>query len=280
MQTSGTEWLFRLAQEPKRLLGRYSKDLWHFGLGIAAQTWRFRSRRTRIAQPKTVARASEDLRYSRISFTARLDFEEVHQRKDEIESALLPDRPAILEMDAVEFIDSTGIGLLIRLQKRARFSGQQLLLVGVSRNVRRALELMRLQEFFVMVPNLGAAEAMLRNTAGQSSSVYLKTIPASALPALAWNGELTAANAEETWIMTMDHLAARALVQRSITIDLSNLTFIDSTGLSVMIRAKKYAARQQMDLRFEGAQPNVLNVIRLSRLEDYLLNNPLAALPA
>jgi hypothetical protein len=39
-----------------------------------------------------------------------------------------------------------------------------------------------------------------------------------------------------------------------------------------MIRTRKYAARQGMDLEFSGAGVNVLNVIRLSRLEEYLLN--------
>jgi anti-anti-sigma factor len=153
---------------------------------------------------------------------------------------------------------------------------QQLILVAPRESVRRALHVMRLGEFFVIAPDLASAEAILRSS-GQLSTVHLKTIPTCGLPALAWNGELTAANAEETWIMTMDHLAARALVQRSLTIDLSKLRFIDSTGLSVMIRAKKYAARQQMNLQFEGAQPNVLNVIRLSRLEDFLLNDSLPA---
>ena len=54
---------------------------------------------------------------------------------------------------------------------------------------------------------------------------------------------------------------------------LSKLTFIDSSGLSVMIRTRKYATRQGMKIEFTGLQPNVLNAIRLSRLEDYLLRN-------
>src|SRR5688500_4119927 len=53
MQKSGTEWIFRLAQEPKRLLRRYAKDLWHFSGAIAAQCWRLRSRKrsTKLQSP-------------------------------------------------------------------------------------------------------------------------------------------------------------------------------------------------------------------------------------
>src|SRR3954467_8625386 len=47
MQKSGTEWIFRLAQEPKRLLRRYCKDLWHFSGAILAQFWHLRFRKAR-----------------------------------------------------------------------------------------------------------------------------------------------------------------------------------------------------------------------------------------
>jgi anti-anti-sigma factor len=62
------------------------------------------------------------------------------------------------------------------------------------------------------------------------------------------------------------------MVQRNLNIDLSGLQFIDSTGLGVMVRAKKFGARQQVDVRFSNPTGNVRNVIRISRLEDFLLN--------
>lgn len=272
MQKSGTEWIFRLAQEPKRLFRRYSKDLWHFGVGIASQYWRLRTRKRKKRAPAAAQPNARELHYNIVRVPARLDFEEVHQSKDAFEAVASDAQPCLIDLSAVEFIDSTGVGLLIRLQKRARCVGQQLIILSPTENVRRALQLMRLEEFFISAPDLKAAENCLKEI-GQYSSVKLKTVPASSLPALAWNGELTAANAEEIWIATMDHLAARALVQRALTIDLGKLTFIDSTGLSVMIRAKKYAARQAIKLRFANVQPNVMNVIRLSRLEEYLLSN-------
>ena len=271
MQKSGTEWIFRLAQEPKRLLKRYAKDLWHFSGAMAAQYWRLRSRKGRAKKRgPSEARPITATPFQVLELPARLDFEEVHRIRQEMEASLLSPTPVVLDLSHVEFIDSTGIGLLIRLQKRARCGDQQLILANVPQNVERALELMRLNDFFVTVPDLPAAEAHLHQ-AGQYSAVQLRTLPANPYPTLIWSGELTAANAEGIWISTMDHLAARSLVQRTLTIDLSKLTFVDSTGLSVMIRTRKYATRQGMKVEFTGVQPNVLNVIRLSRLEDYLL---------
>jgi N-acetylglucosaminyldiphosphoundecaprenol N-acetyl-beta-D-mannosaminyltransferase len=42
MQRSGMEWLFRLAQEPRRLARRYADDLFHFFPAILLQRWRQR----------------------------------------------------------------------------------------------------------------------------------------------------------------------------------------------------------------------------------------------
>jgi N-acetylglucosaminyldiphosphoundecaprenol N-acetyl-beta-D-mannosaminyltransferase len=46
MRRSGTEWLFRLAQEPRRLARRYADDLLHFFPAVARQRWYQRRRRT------------------------------------------------------------------------------------------------------------------------------------------------------------------------------------------------------------------------------------------
>ncbi|HVK59268.1 MAG TPA: WecB/TagA/CpsF family glycosyltransferase [Candidatus Kapabacteria bacterium] len=273
MQKSGTEWIFRLAQEPKRLLRRYAKDLWHFTGALAAQYWRLRRRpRNKEKEVVSIARPPVSMPFQVLQVPPRLDFEEVHRIREEMEAELLSPAPVVLDLKRVEFIDSTGVGLLIRMQKRARSGDRQLILANVPENVHRALELMRLTDFFITAPDLQAAEAHLRE-AGKYSAVQLRTQSMNPFPALVWKGELTAANAEEIWIATMDHLAARSLVQRTLTIDLSNLHFVDSTGLSVMIRTRKYATRQGIRVNFSGMHPNVLNVVRLSRLEDYLLRN-------
>jgi len=274
MQKTGTEWIFRLAQEPKRLFARYAKDLWYFGRGILSQYWSMRLGRGRNVRSTAQAPITREVQFSLIQMPERLDFETVHQDRETFEQAVAPEKACIVELGKVHFIDSTGVGLLIRLQKQARSLGQQLILVNATENVQRALEIMKLKEFFIISPDMDFARKCLQEL-GQVSGVQLKTIPNSGLPALAWSGEVTAANSDEIWITTMDHLTARSMVQRALTIDLSALKFIDSTGLSIMIRAKKFAARQGMKVTFTEPKENVLNVIRLSRLEDYLLGrNP------
>ena len=57
-------------------------------------------------------------------------------------------------------------------------------------------------------------------------------------------------------------------------IDLSAVRFIDSTGLGLMIRAKKLAQREGKRVVFTGLQPAVRNVLHLARLEEFLLGRP------
>jgi N-acetylglucosaminyldiphosphoundecaprenol N-acetyl-beta-D-mannosaminyltransferase len=275
MQRGGVEWIYRLAQEPKRLGGRYARDMVHFGGGMAAQFWRMRSRRKKprpqnSGEPRAKVRV--DLPFTVAKLPARLDCEEAHECKERMDAFASLAQPLVLDASAVEFIDSTGVGLLIRLHKRTRLNGQSMLLASSSPQIERALRWMRLEHFFETAPDLEQAKARLEARAGAGSAhVQLRSVSEGHGAEMVWRGELTAANAEEVWVATMDHLAARSMVQRTLVINLAELQFIDSTGLGVMIRAKKFGARQQVDIRFANASENVRNVIRISRLEDFLL---------
>jgi len=55
-------------------------------------------------------------------------------------------------------------------------------------------------------------------------------------------------------------------------IDLSRVRFIDSSGLGLMVRAKKVARSHGATLAFTGLQPAVHNVVRLAQLEAFLLD--------
>ena len=90
---------------------------------------------------------------------------------------------------------------------------------------------------------------------------------------LAWQGEITADNAERVWSLTEEPINRFCAQRREISVDLSDVRFVDSAGLSVMVRAKEFAERLGGSLRFTGAQPGVRNVLRVSKLESGLLDD-------
>jgi N-acetylglucosaminyldiphosphoundecaprenol N-acetyl-beta-D-mannosaminyltransferase len=323
MQRVGLEWIYRLAQEPRRLFKRYFKDLWVFGWKIMGQLWQLQLRQMGSVKhagsrgflpiqrgteptPNGNPNASQsftlsprerdgvrgtatiydpertdirnDFDHQLIKIPKRLDLATVCDEAALLEPGFHDARHCILDMSHVQFIDSTGVGLLIRLQKKIRSDGRQLVLLAPTPMVQRALALMQLQNFFDMAPDLASVQALIAaRMREQSGAVQLRT-PAAANPLL-WQGEITAANAQEVWQRTETHLASRR--GRDLVIDMSGVRFMDSTGLGMMVRARKLAQREKVKLEFTHLQPAVQNVVHLARLEEFLLpanNHELAAI--
>jgi N-acetylglucosaminyldiphosphoundecaprenol N-acetyl-beta-D-mannosaminyltransferase len=243
MRQTGGEWLFRLTQEPRRLFRRYLRDLWSFGWAFLAE-WRALHRR------RTRARSLE----------AALDAAEIE--------ASQKTNPIFLDLSGVNQIESSGLGRLLRLERRVRFADGQIILIAANRFLRKVLVQTRLQHFFTVVPTPAAAKALIKHRAEGAAPAAVLLLANG--KGLAWRGEITAATGEAIWNAT--RLALRqALVSGPCSIDLSDVSYIDSTGLGVMVRAKKLAQQQHQDLWFSCPQTPVRNVLHLAGLERLLL---------
>jgi N-acetylglucosaminyldiphosphoundecaprenol N-acetyl-beta-D-mannosaminyltransferase len=264
MQRTGLEWIFRLLQEPGRLLRRYASDLGYFGRAIVSQWWRMQVCRSRARAPGRASLIIAEPTWQRIAMPERLDVSVVKEDAAFWEQIGTGGRDCLLEMDGVKFIDSTGIALLIGLEKQLRLARRQLVLLSPSRPVQRTLVLMRLENFFMNARNAVEARRLIEARRQEQSAVVVngETGP------LIWQGEITSTNAEEVWRLTETHLDRSSDRQ---VIDLSGLRFIDSAGVALMVRAKQLARQRGMTLRCAGAGPAVRNVLRLSKLETLLL---------
>lgn len=278
MQRSGTEWIFRLVQEPRRLFRRYFTDLWVFASSILPQWWQLQVHSHRKESQSEMMSAlipskKEKLSPVRPWHRARLpnwlDFAAFRDNPSLEKEFAECAEDCVVEMDSTEFIDSTGVGFLIRLQKKLRASGRKLVLLSPSDVVLRALALMRLKEFFLQAWDESAVPRLLQEVTDDPSTNGADEVGVATLP-LRWRGEITAANAEKVWAYTHRFLNAPAPDNQKV-IDLSEVRFIDSTGLGLMVRARKMARARENTVVFLGLQPPVRNVVRLSRLEDFLL---------
>jgi N-acetylglucosaminyldiphosphoundecaprenol N-acetyl-beta-D-mannosaminyltransferase len=287
MQRSGTEWVFRLIQEPRRLFKRYAKDLWIFGTSFLLQYWQLKSRSVR---PKRVGgvpagdfRSAEIPERTPCSRTIentcqhirppnRLDATAVATHGPPLERGIdEAERHWLLEMNSVTFIDSTGVGFLIRLHKRIQAAGRHLVLVNPSPNVKRALAIMRLDDFFLTATSLEIAWELLEARIGERSETVTPILTVRG-NTLAWQGEITAANAAQVWKRTFEWLESHYRAH-TCTIDLAAVRFIDSTGLGLMVRIRKLAQQRQRTVSFINLRPAVRNVLRIARLEQFLLES-------
>lgn len=147
MRRAGLEWLFRLCQEPRRLFRRYATDLWHFSWAIAAQWWRTRSfLKGSPGQAGNLATLIEPT-WQRIQSPERLTAAAVRLGTPTWELAAT--RHCLLDLGAVQVIDSTGVGLLLHLRKKLSHVGRCLVLLAPSKAVRQTLKWMRIHDLFL-----------------------------------------------------------------------------------------------------------------------------------
>lgn len=271
MQRSGLEWVYRLLQEPRRLFRRYTTDFWGFGRAIARQSWQLRTKpRQSCSSTKAFLTPLGGTDFRELEVSPRLDANAVKEHQHVWDEALAAGSHVLVNLAPVECIDSTGVGLLVRLGKDLRAAGRQLVLLAPSPAVRRALESMRLAEFLPTAPTPAAALRLVAKRAAEQSAVGAKN-PDRAGESLAWQGELVAANAEAVWRSTENHLQYQASQATEAFIDLSALRFIDSSGVALMVRAKKLGQRLGITVTFTRPTAAVRQVIQMLRLEETLL---------
>lgn len=154
MRRTGLEWVFRIAQEPRRLAGRYWKDIRIVGPGLLRQIWQMRRRQngTPLAIPQVPTP-------SVLTLPPRLDAMAARDASlwTAAESA---SGTLIADASATTFLDSTGTGRLVRLARQARERQGTFILAGAHPTLLRALDLMKLRSFFTLAPDMPAALAL------------------------------------------------------------------------------------------------------------------------
>lgn len=265
MRRSGTEWIYRLLQEPRRLYRRYANDLTYFLPTLAVHLLRLRAPAFGSAGQRVPVTATAH--WCHVDAGERLTLDAL--RTDGEGWRTLPQRAGhcLLDVSSLRQIDGTGVAFLVRWKKILQARGCQLVLLSPSEYLRQRLKLLRLTDYFPVAEDAAEALRLAETTAAEPPVLH-----DSAARSLSWCGEIVAANANDVWQLTIDHLKAFTAKGSSlIVVDLSRLRFIDSAGASLMLRVKKWAQQFPAEVIFANAQPNVRNVLRLTRLDQLLL---------
>jgi N-acetylglucosaminyldiphosphoundecaprenol N-acetyl-beta-D-mannosaminyltransferase len=266
MQRSGTEWIYRLAQEPRRLLRRYTNDLLRFVPSLARQWWNLRGSpgRSGAGDSLTSVHTQEWLQ---VRVTGDLSAAVLRRKRGSFREVLLTLHHCQLDLSGVERMDSTGAAVLVQWRKRLHSHGKRFMLLDPSAGVLRTLRLMRLTRHFWVVAR--ASSVPRRDAAAETGQPVLPPFPGG--HTVAWQGEVTTANSEAVWGLTLGHFASvGAPPRQTFIIDLSRVGFIDSSGAELMGRLRAWARGLKKDLRFLGLRPDVCNVLRMAKLADLL----------
>jgi N-acetylglucosaminyldiphosphoundecaprenol N-acetyl-beta-D-mannosaminyltransferase len=270
MQRTGTEWIFRLAQEPRRLFKRYLTDMIFFGAAIMKQIFKMQG---------SGRHGSTKLIFERINQVQVVDLPEcfdaaaVKADADSWKTVISNDKSAVFLGHRVRFADSTAIAMLARVAKDLRVQGNYLVIAEPSYALWRALEAMQVEAVMEICGRLSEAMQLIKKRlAEKSTPVGIRS--SSPNNVIHWQGEVTAVNAADIWEQTEEVLAvAQRSGEHKLTIDLSTVRFVDSTGVGLMVRVKKLCSSLGVTVSFESPSQAAASVIRTLRMEAFLFSN-------
>ena len=258
MQRSGTEWIFRLGQEPRRLFRRYTKDFWVFSSKFLLQWVRMRCPKTDFAPRLTVFQTQPEIGWDIITAPIRLIGNQSVEQKllSNVEST---ECHCAVDLSQVRRIDTAAVGLLVRLQKVLRARDRYLVLLAPGRHVRRALAFLSLEQVFHVAPDFSAARRLVEVLTNENRYPVMRQF-VDETELWIWQGELTAASVERFMEVSRAFLASAN--QNEVVIDVSGVRFIDCSGAGLLAEIQAMAEREGVRLQFVGITASMRNVLR------------------
>lgn len=264
MRKTGLEWVFRLSQEPRRLFNRYWIDLLFFVTGLRKQRATLVEGRTPAATRSDAAPKSASSPQNTpalvLKWTGRCDAAQVAKNALALPPPDSGPILVLLNLAEVTYLDSTALGLLLRIYRENKSRGGEFALLAPSAAVTALLAAMKLDRLLPVVASINDIRTRFDHQQAPSLSsqreIRLEVegdIIASRCPELqawaekAWHGQKTA---------------------RSLQLNLQDVDFIDSSGLGLLLSLRRLVeARPKGELVLRNINPNVRNVITMARME-------------
>jgi N-acetylglucosaminyldiphosphoundecaprenol N-acetyl-beta-D-mannosaminyltransferase len=262
MQRGGVEWIYRLAQEPKRLLKRYATDLWVFGRDGLIQSVRWHPRR-HAESPERIGLAVEKSCW-RVDLPTFFDRYEIANSQMDFSAIWDPDRPVLIVAERVTRIDSTALGMLAGWHQAAQRNGQPTVVVAPSAALRRASRFMGWDDLFTVVDSLDAAWKAIADL--KTTTTIQEQDLVAGEHRVALKGEIIAATADHFRSELDRAIEIAGGSAAKVVLDLSGVRFIDSTGAGLLVRAHKRAVQAGLKLRITSTTATVENVLRMLKL--------------
>jgi N-acetylglucosaminyldiphosphoundecaprenol N-acetyl-beta-D-mannosaminyltransferase len=147
MQKTDLEWVFRMAQEPRRLLPRYVKDaaalLRYLPLGLLADALQPR----RSVEGETVTSVHGSTRV--VSLPASLCEDRCKELEREVETTVKLRQSLVVDLSRTTRVEADGLGSLLEARRIVRSAGKTMWVTGMNRSVRRLFEYAAIKE---MIP--------------------------------------------------------------------------------------------------------------------------------
>lgn len=153
MQNLGMECVFRLLQEPRRLLRRYAGDFRYFAPAILTQCWRLRRAKRKSRRTACLSMSSHrDDNCRHLTVSGALDRPLIDTSEEVWKTIRSGENDCILDLSRVKFIDCTGAALLWEYRKNTMKTGHRMTLLPPQAEVMSALVAMGVMESLFAQP--------------------------------------------------------------------------------------------------------------------------------
>lgn len=274
MRAKGLEWLFRFTQDPRRLWKRYLNDLvklgsqiwpsiyqYQFALRVAPHAF-LKKCRVQVAY-KYMTRGSAQVLL--LTMPGSVNAEAVPRLE-----SLIPKRPGahlVLDVRDVAFIDSAGLGLLLRVMHLWKTNGHEVLITGATPYAQRVMLANRLHDLFGhrLFPTLEDALAHLDGKAGKPP-YSVKVVPDAGSSRLVIEGRLEPAAVSPAEVRVL----AAGIQGKTCVMDLSGLDAISTQGVTLLLRLKRELSRLGKECTARGARGETARMLEITRTTSLL----------
>ncbi len=273
MRNAHLEWLWRICSDPKRLFGRYFKNLcFLFSATRQLTAIHFMPDKPVAFRPldeRDVAHLNPLGIYVE-KFQPLANETNAHELLRRI-TADARGKTILLDIHAVPWLNSLELGTLLEIDKLCRRSGHRLILYAPRPKVGKLLETCRLADYFITATRLDEIEEIVGKFTCRTGggTQYEKGALTIDLPI-----EFTAATLpgfERDADLIRRELKAQGLL-KSLEVNAARLDFIDSAGLGYLISLKKAAQIEGISMSIANLPPKPRRTFEIARVDKVLLH--------
>ncbi|MBS3755486.1 MAG: STAS domain-containing protein [Desulfobacterales bacterium] len=211
-----------------------------------------------------MSRPGQGVALKTITLPDPLDASVAEEIKTELKHIIEHSAKVVLDFSKVNFMDSSGLGLLLSLWRTAAAMDREIFMIGLRPPVYRFLRLSRTLDFFEksMYQSIDDVIGVLSQRADSASFYYLALIRGNAA-IFHMYGDLDA-----TRILDIDIDALfETLGRRNAVFNLKGIDFIDSAGLHFFVKIQRHVARHGRSCILCGVREYVHQMFQILRLD-------------
>ncbi len=269
MRDAGLEWLFRFIQDPRRLWKRYLVDFLKFGFLLWPSIISYRYAKA-VAPHDYLKRCKGKVSYKYMTrgseevFSVTLPGAVDRETASRVES-IIPKRPMahlIIDFTDTAFIDSAGLGFLMKLMLDWSAGGYDSSLVGLNPSMKKCLAYNRLHDLcssrqFTAIEDV--LEHLDTKGAEHGHQTYLEE--EEGVSTIKISGDLRPAGIPLNEIKTLASLVRT----KTCTIDLSKVISVNSSGVIFLLKLKSSLKELSKSCTVTGATGSVEQMLKKTK---------------